>query len=276
MRWFWPLAISLLGSPTFAQSSVDVASLYSSSDIIFTGHLEKIGPSPKGLSARFKVDQSIKGRASTEKPLRAELPSESRCHELEENHAYLIYARTVGEALWIDPCEGSKLLSAAEDDLRYIHNLNPKVSERCSREHLDQLAAKSPIIATAAVVGTADSMGTTLDFRPWCGLVLTTEDAYYDVRDVLKGKILDPKIVVEHPICWDTVTVDGYDPSLSPELFRDGNVLLLFLKKVSHQPDKQVPAPFKSVYEDLDENCGAVMADMPAAQSAAETVRARR
>ena len=61
-------------------------------------------------------------------------------------------------------------------------------------------------------------------FRPWCGLVFTTEYAYYDVVDILKGKIPDSTIAVEHAICWDTITVDGYSPSLSPELFREGNV----------------------------------------------------
>jgi len=48
---------------------------------------------------------------------------------------------------------------------------------------------------------------------------------YYDVLDVLKGQISDSKIAVEHVICWDTITVDGYSPGLSPELFREGNVM---------------------------------------------------
>jgi hypothetical protein len=177
----------------------------------------------------------------------------------------------------VDPCEGSKLVSQAEADLRYIHTINPTISEQCSRGRLSQLAAKSPIVATAEVIGTEDSFraNDAVLFRPWCGLTFSTEDAYYSIRDVVKGQISDSKIVVEHAICWDTITVDGYYPSLSPELFREGNVLLLFLKAGSHQSERQLRPPFESVYEDLDENCGAVMADDEAALSVAESVRTR-
>jgi hypothetical protein len=118
-------------------------------------------------------------------------------------------------------------------------------------------------------------MGPTPFFRPCCGLVFTTEYAYYDVLDVLKGQISDPKIAVEHVICWDTVTVDGYYPRLSPELFREGNVLLLFLKKGSHRDD-QAPPPFRSGYEDVDENCGAVIANSNVAQGVVASLREAR
>jgi hypothetical protein len=176
----------------------------------------------------------------------------------------------------VDPCEGSKLFSQAEPDLRYINTINPKISEQCNRRRLKQLARSTPIVVTAKVVGTEDSMGTpATPFRPWCGLVLTTEYAYYDVLDVLKGQIHDSKIAVEHGICWDTITVDGYSPRLSPELFREDSVLLLYLKTGSHRDD-QVPVPFKSGYEDVDENCGAVIADSDAAQSVRKNLHGAR
>jgi hypothetical protein len=179
----------------------------------------------------------------------------------------------------VDPCEGSKLFSQAEPDLRYFHTINAKISEQCNRSRLKQFARSTPIVVTAKVAGTEDSMGTSATlatlFRPWCGVTFTTEYAYYDVLDVWKGKIPDSKIAVEHAICWDTITVDGYSPSLSPELFREGNVLLLFLKIGSHRDD-QVPVPFKSGYVDVDENCGAVIADSNAAQSVTETLRGAR
>jgi hypothetical protein len=57
-------------------------------------------------------------------------------------------------------------------------------------------------------------------------------------------------------------------------LFREGNVLLLFLKIGSHRDD-QVPVPFKSGYEDGDENCGAVIADSDAAKSVTAPQSAR-
>jgi hypothetical protein len=57
-------------------------------------------------------------------------------------------------------------------------------------------------------------------------------------------------------------------------LFKQGNVLLLFLNAGSHQPDRQRPLPFLSAYEDTDENCGAVEANDQVALSIAEAMRA--
>jgi hypothetical protein len=182
--------------------------------------------------------------------------------------------------LWVDPCDGSKLVSQAEADLRYIHTVNKKVSEQCNHKRLVQLASSSPIVATAEVIGTEDSfapdvpdMSVMALFRPWCGLVSTTEDAYYIVKDFLKGEINDSKIAVEHPVCWDTITVDGYTPALSPKLFKENNVLLLFLKPGSHQEHKLLPPHFNSVFSDEDGNCGAVLADGKAARDIAQSVR---
>jgi len=259
--WLVLFSISVAAGSAPAQLRDAPAALFAGADIVFDGRLEKIARSPSGLTAHFSVTQLIKGPAATNKELQVQIPSESRCHAFEENHRYLVYGRNIGDQLWVDPCEGSKLFSQAEPDLRYLHTVNTKILEQCNRSRLKQLAGSTAIVVTAKVVGTEDSMRTpTTLFRPWCGLVFTTEYAYYDVLDVLKGKIPDSKIAVEHVICWDTITVDGYSPGLSPELFREGNDLLLFLKIGSHRDD-QVPVPFKSGYEDVDENCGAVIAD---------------
>jgi hypothetical protein len=269
-------SISLAAASALAQLGNAPAALYAGADIVFDGRVEKIASSPSGLTARFSVTKLVKGTAATGKEVQVQIPSESRCHAFEENHRYLVYGRKIDDQLWVDPCEGSKLYSQAESDLRYIHTINPRVSEQCNGIRLKRLAKTSAIVATAKIVGTEDTMGpASLLFRPWCGLVFTTEYAYYDVLDVLKGTVPDPKIAVEHAICWDTITVDGYSSSLSPELFREGNVLLLFLKIGSHRDD-QVPVPFKSGYEDVDENCGAVIAGSDAAQRVTETLHGAR
>jgi hypothetical protein len=266
------LSILFTAGAALAQATDSPAALFAGADIVFDGRLEKIAPSPSGSVASFFVNRVIKGGAARATALHAQVPAESRCHGLEENHRYLVYGRKIGEQIWVDPCEGSKLFSQAEPDLRYIRTVVSSVSEQCNRSRLRQLARNTPIVATAKLVGTEDSMGTPSSlFRPWCGLVLTTEYAYYDVIDVLKGQIPDRKIAVEHAICWDTITIDGYSARLSPELFREGNVLLLFLKTGSHRDD-QVPQPFKSGYEDVDENCGAVNADSDAVQSAVDAL----
>lgn len=264
---------SLCAGAAFAQHAAAPASLYAGADIVFVGQLEKMAAAPSGLTARFSVAQLIKGQATKEKDVQVQLPRESRCHAFEERHRYLVYGRKVGGQWWVDPCEGSKLISQAEADLRYIHTVNPSVSEQCSQNRLARLARRTPIVATAKVVNTEDSAETNpLLFRPWCGFVWSSEYAYYDVVDVLKGQIPDPKIAVEHAICWDTITVDGYQSTLSPELFREGNVLLLFLKAGSNRTD-HIPPPFKSGYVDVDQNCGTVMADSDAAQSVVEALQ---
>ena len=280
MRTIRFVLFSMLLAPgsALAQLGDPPAALYASADTVFDGRLERIAPSPSGLTARFSVGRLIKGPAATNKELQVQIPAESRCHAFEENHRYLVYGRNIGDQLWVDPCAGSKLFSQAEPDLRYLHTINPKISEQCNRSRLKQLARSTPIVVKAKIVGTEDSMGTPATlFRPWCGLVFTTEYAYYDVLDVLKGQIPDSNIAVEHAICWDTITVDGYSPGLSLELFREGNVLLLFLKIGSHRTgDDQVPVPFRSGYEDVDENCGAVIADSDAAQSLTEILHDSR
>ncbi len=274
MRAIWLILFttSLAAGSALSQVSNTPAALYASADLVFDGLLEKIDPVPSGFAARFSVTQLIKGQIATSKGVLVQLPAQSRCHAFEENHRYLVYGRKIADQLWVDPCEGSKLYSQADPDLRYIHTINPKVREQCNQIRLKRLASASDIVTTAKVVGTEEAMGLTSLFRPWCGLVFTTEYAYYDVLDVVKGQIPDAKIAVEHVICWDTITVDGYTPGLSPELFREGNVLLLFLKRESHRTDAPQP-PFKSGYEDVDENCGAVIADSDAAQTVVAGLR---
>lgn len=269
------LLLCLFGSLAVAQSTEDVATLYADADVVFTGFVEKLQPSSGGFTISFKIDQPIKGHLAADKILQLEFPADSPCSGFKELHSYLAYGRKVGKTFWADLC-GSKLISLAEPDLRYIHTVNPQITEQCSAKRLTKLAVKSPIVATAEVIGTEESLGTsTAWFRPWCGLMFTTEDAYYNIHEVLKGQISDSKIVVEHPICSDTLTVDGYYPDLSPSLFKTGNVLLLFLEPGSHDPNKKIPPPFQSVYEDLDENCGAIIADDEAARDVVGLIRSR-
>jgi len=161
MRAIWLLlfSTSLVAGSALAQLSDSPAVLYADAHIVFDGQLEKIAPSPSGLTAHFSIAQLIKGQTATNQGLQVQMPAQSRCHAFEENHRYLVYGRKIDDELWVDPCEGSKLYSRAEPDLRYIHTMNPKISEQCNRSRLKQLAKTSAIVATAKVVGTEDSMG---------------------------------------------------------------------------------------------------------------------
>lgn len=221
-HFLFVLVASFVANGALAQSSVAPASLYAAADVIFTARLVRLSISPSGSVAHFEVSEFIKGTARKQKYLRAQVSIQGDCHAFEENHRYLIYGRRIGDQLWINPCEGSKLISLAEPDLKYIHSVNSKVSEQCNQSRLAKIARSSRIVVTAEVVGTEDTMGSPTFFRPWCGLAFTTEDAYYRVTEVLKGEVSDPNIAVEHVICWDTITVGGYSPALSPNCSRKG------------------------------------------------------
>ena len=250
------------------QSRPDASVLYSGADVVFTGRLERLDSTSNDLSGQFERELLIKGQEFSLKTLLVHLPFQLECHKFEERHIYLIYAHKIGNQLWADPCD-SKLKSQAEADLKYLHTVNPAVSEECNPARVRQLAKKAPVVARAELVATEDSLpgAQRVFFRPWCGRVATTEDAYYKVLETLKGDISASKITVEHVICWDTVTVNGYYPDLSPELFKEGNTLLLFLnpgsngERLQHVP----PQEFPMVFEDVDENCGAIDANDEAA-----------
>lgn len=273
-EWILLGAISAVATNVLSQDTDDPAALYLGADYVFTGRLLKLNTTPAGIIGYFEPSKIIKGDLSTNRKLRAEIIPARGCHALVKDHSYLIYGHGVDRELVVDPCSGSKLVSEAERDLRYLHTVNSKISERCSRARLAELARQSPIVITAEVLGTEDSTGKSESFfRPWCGLTFTTEDAYYHAMERIKGEMLDEQILVEHPICWDTVTIAGYSPTLSPDLFKEGNILLLFLKPGSSQEGRQPPSPYESVYEAVDENCGAVLADDDAARITIQAIR---
>lgn len=268
MRTFTAFVLFCFSACLASADNSEAAAYYVGADVVFTGFILDLQPSPEGFTAKFLISQPIKGAFKQNEKVAVGFPGKSPCDSFEDSHSYLVYAHRIGNAIWADPCEGSKLISKAEADLRYLHTVNAEVSEKCNRKHIAKLATDSPIVATAEVINTEDALAaedydlTTMTlFRPWCGFVMSTEDAYYRVQEVLKGQIADSLISVEHVICSDTLTIDDYSPTLSPRLFKPGNVLLLFLKTGSNIPDKKGRPPFDSVYRDQDENCGAILAD---------------
>jgi len=167
------VAVVVIASSVLAQSEEEPANLYANADVVFTGRVASIEQGLGGPSVSFAIDDRIKGVSNELKTLNAGVPTETRCHKFEENHSYLVYGRRVGDAVVADPCEGSKLISQAEKDLRYIHTVDPKVSEKCSRKNLRALARKSPVIVTAEVIGTQDTVGNSpLQVGIWCGHTL--------------------------------------------------------------------------------------------------------
>src|SRR5690349_23159852 len=97
---FSVLSILVFATGALTQQRDDPAAIYGAADLVFTGRVEKISPSPGGLSASFEVVSRIKGRIGNAKHLQTFLPIDTRCHALEENHSYLVYAREIGDQLW--------------------------------------------------------------------------------------------------------------------------------------------------------------------------------
>ncbi len=265
-------AALLLCGNAAAQTNTDPAVLYDSADIVATGHLQQVKESPSGPLALFAISHLVKGKIRSTHAI-ADMPRSSRCHALEADHEYLIYGRWVNKHLWVDPCEGTKLMSQAEADLRYLHTIDKAVSPRCTAKHIVELAKTTSVIAIAHLSDTEDSLKGTNKDRQFCGTAATSEDAYYSVSEVLKGSMQHDKIAVEHPICRDTITVDGYDPRLSPNIFSSGNELLLLLSPGSHFEDRQAPTPYDETFEAVDGDCAVILTSDPAAQEALRAIR---
>src|SRR2546423_14999899 len=95
MRAIWLILFttSLGAGSALSQVRDAPAALYAGADVVFDGRLEKIAPSPSGLTARFSVTQVIKGPAATGNGVRVQIQAESRGHALEENNRYWAYVR---------------------------------------------------------------------------------------------------------------------------------------------------------------------------------------
>jgi hypothetical protein len=241
-----------------AQEATTIASRYDGAESVFIGFLERGVDSSDGYTATFKVLQSIKGLKKSQNMVLVKAPADSRCGKYSENSEYLIYATRVKDELWADPCNGSKHISLAQPDLQYIHTVNAKVSPQCNPKKLRDLAAHAEIITKAEVVKIKPNISSW-----WSGIAKCMAYVTYDVRQVLKGEIKDKRIVVEHVLVQNSLTADVDIPRLSPSLFREGNVLLLFLESASttRYTDGAKLNSQGVGYVNLDENCGAVIPD---------------
>jgi hypothetical protein len=254
----WVLLALLCVGPASAQEATRAASDYARAHSVFVGVLEGLDSPPDGSGAVFRVSKPIKGLAKGEHRLQVRTPVNSECGTYSEENVYLVYARRIEGELWADPCEGTKHISLAEPDLRYIHTVNAKVWPTCSPKRLRELAGRAEVIAKAEVVSIAPVI-----MNCWSGIAICTARVAYDVRQVFKGRIGYKRILVEHLLLKNSLTGDIDNPRLSPTLFREGNVLLLFLgsANTSRYPNRAELVAKGVGYVNLDEDCGAVMAD---------------
>lgn len=250
-----------------AESSVNAN--YVAADVVFLGFLQNLAEVPLGYKAEFRIDTPIKNiKASKAVVLSAK---DSRCGHLENLKAYLVYAQDVSGQLWADLCSGTKHRSLAEADLRYIHTLNQKVSPECGRTKIEKLSKLSETIVLAEVLGTRETML----FSCWSGLARCVQNERYSIKQVLKGRVGEAEIVVEHVIVDNSLTADVYVPQLSPLLFRRGNQVVLFLWPNASAPygDKQQNALDGVGFADVDEDCGVLPGDAETIELVQESIR---
>ncbi|MGH9874728.1 MAG: hypothetical protein ACRD9S_19920 [Pyrinomonadaceae bacterium] len=121
----------------------------------------------------------------------------------------------------------------------------------CDEAPLQKLTRDAEVIVVAQVV---EVQPTGLPLEIWSGPVLSTQNVRFKVKGVLKGNINECDITVSFALAYKTNTADEKHARLSPQLFAEGKILLLFLKKNSEQK----LSPSTVGYRSIDSNCGAV------------------
>jgi hypothetical protein len=85
----------------------------------------------------------------------------------------------------------------------------------------------------------------------WSGLFAASQRIRFKVVKVLKGNLKADEVEVEYYLVKNDELVDNERPRLSPEIFKAGNQVVLFLKADRKRRSKSFAA---------DQNCGTAMA----------------
>jgi len=131
----------------------------------------------------------------------------------------------------------------------------------CDGAGTQQLINKSDVVVVAKIieVGPAPEV--------WSGLLLFVQRVRFEVKDVLKGRVNKHEIYVAHYVVKNSISADSKQPKLSPEIFKKGNTLLLFLNVdpgKGKYVDLATSANNHNDFVVFDANCGAILADQNA------------
>ena len=141
----------------------------------------------------------------------------------------------------------------------------------CDEQRMQQLASDSNIVVVANIIEVGPPP------KVWSGLFLFVQRVRYEVKDVLKGQVSKREINVGHYIVKNCLSADSKEARLSPDVFKKGNQLLLFL---ASDPGKgkyvSLETPAKdNDYVVSDSNCGAVLAEENTLKSIRQTLHGR-
>lgn len=116
----------------------------------------------------------------------------------------------------------------------------------CDKEKWQQLAREVPLVVIAEVVKVGPSQGA------WSGHIASVQLVEFKTVDLLKGQLPSSALQVEYYLVKNDALADTKQPRLSPEIFKPGNQLVLFLEL---DPNKNEP------YFKANRNRGTAKAD---------------
>lgn len=128
--------------------------------------------------------------------------------------------------------------------LMFIIPSTPAVS-RCDKQKWQQLGREVELVVLAEVVNVKPAPGF------WSGHIAAIQRVEFKAVEVLKGRLSSPELEVEYYVVKNSPLADTEQPRLSPELFKPGNRLILFL-----EPDTK-----REAYFTVKQNRGTTVAD---------------
>ena len=118
------------------------------------------------------------------------------------------------------------------------------------------LVHKAEVVVVAEVLEVHPSPGF------WSGVLASVQHVKYRIVEVLKGEVRRDEIDVGHYVVSSSLTADKEQARLSPQLFKQGNRLVLVLsRKKGHGCKLETPGPNLEAFCSPHENYGAVPAD---------------
>lgn len=131
----------------------------------------------------------------------------------------------------------------------------PQMKPQCNDAKLKQMVRDSDVVLIAEVKEVqAPSL-----MQAWSGLVVFKQYVRYEVKAVLKGEMSQSEVRVGYPIYYKSLTADKSRPQLSPELFKEKNLHIVFLKLDKDSSKAEAKQQASSSYVALDINFGAIM-----------------
>ena len=137
-----------------------------------------------------------------------------------------------------------------------------KVATPPDDRELERLTERSDIVAIAEV----KEVEPTSELQPWSGLTSSWQFVRYEVKEVIKGETPEGEIRVGFMLVPNSLTADKSRPGLSPELFKNHSLHIIFLEL-----DRQ-PATVGTHYTGVNQDYGAITAT-PAAQKKIRALR---